>query len=773
MVRISESQLQQITQLAKDGYLTVNTNQARIISLADPILGQDAVNLRSLDGYFRSRIINATAPLRINGASSANLGSDATLSITTVSSTTAGVLSASGTVDGVVPQYSTGVGNVTWALIHNNNIADVAWTKITSTPTTLEGYNISAGANYTSLISYGGKTGWGRIADGYISDVSWTKITGAPSRNVWYVSTSNITQSGQVTVDGLTPALGARVLCVAQTNQVQNGIWLVQVGAWARPSDFSSGSAGGIQINVNLGTNYNNTVWLCSNQSGVGGDTIGTNNLTFRQIAPLLSDVYDGIAPKITAANRVLGSSSASASSWIQISDAYISDVSWSKVSSKPSVSTTGPLAGGGSLSSSLTLSITAATTSAAGSMSATDKTKLDGLSISGTSPKLARFTGTTSLGDSTVREIVNNDSVGANAIGIGSAYFGSAFVAASLHKHLAIGTSYFDGTNYITPGVGSNAIAEMITDTSGIGFIVLPVAGSSTRTDTPSTFLGWERFRVYSEGAYVTGKLSVVTPSGAEDTIPAVGVGGTKLSILNAGLYGLLGGVIANGNAFLQVQRVDAQVYTYHMLLQPNGGNVGVGTTNPTATIHSGGSIGMDVVTLQSALTADRELIQAYNVGLGSQLISRHGGGHGNEAITHSNVASSATKAPQIQKYCSQFAASSPSTYTAAINLDAFGANIPANRSFVAKLLFTQHVDEIITSGYSGFYIITGWTLPNGTLSSTIYISSGVTAGTGTAVPTVTVAAGTGLSFTFSIVNTWTGNITGYWQIDVAWVGT
>lgn len=51
MVRVSELQLQQITQLAKDGALTVNTNQARIINLADPIDPQDAVNLRTLDGY--------------------------------------------------------------------------------------------------------------------------------------------------------------------------------------------------------------------------------------------------------------------------------------------------------------------------------------------------------------------------------------------------------------------------------------------------------------------------------------------------------------------------------------------------------------------------------------------------------------------------------------------------------------------------------------------------------------------------------------------------
>jgi len=63
MVSVSELQLQQITQLAKDGATTVNTNQARIINLADPILGQDAVNLRYLDGYVQNVLNNLSFTL--------------------------------------------------------------------------------------------------------------------------------------------------------------------------------------------------------------------------------------------------------------------------------------------------------------------------------------------------------------------------------------------------------------------------------------------------------------------------------------------------------------------------------------------------------------------------------------------------------------------------------------------------------------------------------------------------------------------------------------
>jgi hypothetical protein len=55
------------------------------------------------------------------------------------------------------------------------------------------------------------------------------------------VATSNVTQSGTTSVDGVTlTANVSRVLCVGQAAAAQNGIKLVQVGAWTNPTDFSS-----------------------------------------------------------------------------------------------------------------------------------------------------------------------------------------------------------------------------------------------------------------------------------------------------------------------------------------------------------------------------------------------------------------------------------------------------------------------------------------------------------------------------------------------------
>jgi hypothetical protein len=56
----------------------------------------------------------------------------------------------------------------------------------------------------------------------------------------------------------------------------------------------------------------------------------------------------------------------------------------------------------------------------------------------------------------------------------------------------------------------------------------------------------------------------------------------GTSLFITNYDpKYGLIGGVLGNGDGWLQVQRVDGNAAVYNLSLQPNGGNIGIGTTD------------------------------------------------------------------------------------------------------------------------------------------------------------------------------------------------
>jgi hypothetical protein len=102
------------------------------------------------------------------------------------------------------------------------------------------------------------------------------------------------------------------------------------------------------------------------------------------------------------------------------------------------------------------------------------------------------------------------------------------------------------------------------------------------------------ERMRIDSSGNVGIGttspdnKLTIQTGSGGDDILPVLGANGGKFSLLNNnGLYGLLQGVLGTGNSFIQSQRVDGTAAAYGLLLNPNGGNVGIGTTSPSARMH------------------------------------------------------------------------------------------------------------------------------------------------------------------------------------------
>jgi hypothetical protein len=80
------------------------------------------------------------------------------------------------------------------------------------------------------------------------------------------------------------------------------------------------------------------------------------------------------------------------------------------------------------------------------------------------------------------------------------------------------------------------------------------------------------------------------------ETTNPTLGTNAGKFGIFNgtgAGTYGIIMGVINNGNVYQQVQRIDGTATAYNLLLQPSGGNVGIGiaTANPSAKLTVAGA--------------------------------------------------------------------------------------------------------------------------------------------------------------------------------------
>jgi len=66
--------------------------------------------------------------------------------------------------------------------------------------------------------------------------------------------------------------------------------------------------------------------------------------------------------------------------------------------------------------------------------------------------------------------------------------------------------------------------------------------------------------------------------------SLPALGSGVGGVAIGPAMAYGMLAGTLSSGSGYIQQQRFDSTSDTYPLLLQPNGGDVGIGTSSPGA---------------------------------------------------------------------------------------------------------------------------------------------------------------------------------------------
>jgi len=96
------------------------------------------------------------------------------------------------------------------------------------------------------------------------------------------MSTANIASlSGTTTVDTTVNLVANdRVLLTGQGTASENGVWVVQAGAWVRPQDFETGrSAAAATVYIQEGTAHAGEMWACS--SLTGADVIDTDDLTF------------------------------------------------------------------------------------------------------------------------------------------------------------------------------------------------------------------------------------------------------------------------------------------------------------------------------------------------------------------------------------------------------------------------------------------------------------------------------------------------------------
>jgi hypothetical protein len=96
----------------------------------------------------------------------------------------------------------------------------------------------------------------------------------------------------------------------------------------------------------------------------------------------------------------------------------------------------------------------------------------------------------------------------------------------------------------------------------------------------------GFERMRIDSSGNVGIGQSAPNNKLQSSYTVPAsapsAGAGAHGLAVGSSG-FGLAAGALSSGNSYIQSTRWDGSATNYDLILQPNGGNVGIGTSSPT----------------------------------------------------------------------------------------------------------------------------------------------------------------------------------------------
>lgn len=116
-------------------------------------------------------------------------------------------------------------------------------------------------------------------------NLNFTRETSAQKRYCVAATTENITLSGTQTIDGISCIVGDRVLVRLQSDESENGVYVVSASAWARASELNNNSDfnSNFLVYVKTGNKNKQTLWLAS-WKAAGVETsfiLGTSNLYF------------------------------------------------------------------------------------------------------------------------------------------------------------------------------------------------------------------------------------------------------------------------------------------------------------------------------------------------------------------------------------------------------------------------------------------------------------------------------------------------------------
>ena len=122
----------------------------------------------------------------------------------------------------------------------------------------------------------------------------------AAGRSAWkdpcrVASSSNLTLSGEQTIDGVACVAGDRVLVAGQTSSVQNGIYVVATATWARAADMAkSAHVRHGMVTTVIDGSANAGIWELTSPTS-GTITLGQTSLTISRV------IADDTAGRLTA----------------------------------------------------------------------------------------------------------------------------------------------------------------------------------------------------------------------------------------------------------------------------------------------------------------------------------------------------------------------------------------------------------------------------------------------------------------------------------------
>lgn len=176
------------------------------------------------------------------------------------------------------------------SLLDATDIPDLTTAKITDLSSYLASTSLSTFSAPTSSVNFNSQT-LTNLADPVNPQDAATKayVDAAAQgldvkESVRALSDTNITLSGEQTIDDVSLLIGDRVLVTGQTNAAENGIYIVDTGAWTRSSDADNSAGGsvtpGMFTFIEEGTLYGDSGWVLATDGDV---TVGTTALLFTQ----------------------------------------------------------------------------------------------------------------------------------------------------------------------------------------------------------------------------------------------------------------------------------------------------------------------------------------------------------------------------------------------------------------------------------------------------------------------------------------------------------